>query len=90
MNEIRRNTEKEKELVTAKFKMPLITIIMYGVFFLYFKIKKAPCRSIMCFIGIRIDYKIGCRALQGSLIYLYRYNYNFVGVLYIIDKNLSI
>ncbi len=44
----------------------------------------------MCFIGIRIDYKIGCRALQGSLIYLYRYNYNFVGVLYIIDKNLSI
>ena len=36
MNEIRRNTEKEKELVTAKFKMPLITMIMYGVFFLLF------------------------------------------------------
>ena len=38
MNEIRKNTEKEQEIVRATFKMPLITMIVYGAILLIFLI----------------------------------------------------
>lgn len=38
MNEIRKNTEKEQEIVCATFKMPLITMIVYGAILLIFLI----------------------------------------------------
>ncbi|MBQ8196551.1 MAG: hypothetical protein IJZ73_00635 [Clostridia bacterium] len=38
MKDIRKNMEKEEEIVHANFKMPLFTMIMYGVFSLLFLI----------------------------------------------------